>query len=209
MKNKNILITWVSSGIGNFLAMNLIKNYNIYWVSRTNPDISQLNFHSLDLKDFSQIKEYTKLIKDINFDAIIFNAWVGFFDKIENIQDEEIVETFQVNIISVIVLLRELLSIISPKTKLVFIWSVAGKKFFKYWTVYQASKFALRWFVGSLRNELKNKIHLINPQFVDTWFFKNERIDIDWNFKETKVDEILEVVNNILDWKENKFEIDL
>jgi len=208
MKN-NILITWVSFGIWNYLVNNLVNNYNIFWVSRTNPNISQLNFRSLDLKDFSQIKKYVESVKDVNFDTIIFNAWVGFFDKIENIKDEEIVETFQVNILSVIVLLRELLTIISPKTKLIFIWSVAGKKFFKYWTVYQASKFALRWFVGSLRNELKNKIHLINPQFVDTWFFKNERIDIDWNFKETKVDEILEVVNNILEWKENRFEIDL
>jgi len=208
MKN-NILMTWVSFGIWNYLVNNLVNNYNIFWVSRTNPNISQLNFHSIDLKDFSQIKKYVESIKDVNFDTIIFNAWVGFFDKIENIKDGEIVETFQVNILSVIVLLRELLTIISPKTKLIFIWSVAGKKFFKYWTVYQASKFALRWFVGSLRNELKNKIHLINPQFVDTWFFKNERIDIDWNFKETKVDEILEVVNNILEWKENRFEIDL
>lgn len=206
---KNVLITWVSSGIWNFLTKNLTEDYNIYWISRTNPNISQLNFCSLDLKDFVQIRKYVESIKDINLDTVIFNAWVGFFDKIENIKDEEIIETLQVNIISIIVLLRELLSIISPKTKLIFIWSVAGKKFFKYWTVYQASKFALRWFAWSIKNELKNKVFLINPQYVDTWFFKNYRIEIGWNFWETKVEEIFEVVNNILDWNENRFEIDL
>jgi len=204
------LITWVSFGIGNYLVENLKKDYNIYWVSRTNSQISELNFHVLDLRDFVKINQYVESIKDINFDTIIFNAWVGFFDKLENIEDEEILETFQANIMSNIILLRELLKYISPKTKLVFIWSTAGKKFFKYGSVYQASKFALRWFAWSIRNEIKNKVFLINPQFVDTSnFYKNYRIEVTWKFSETKVEEILETVKNILRWNENRFEIDI
>lgn len=210
MKNKNILITWVSFGIGNYLANNLTKDYNIYGISRRDPNIDWLNFCSVDLKDNSQIKKNIDSIKNIDFDTVIFNAWVWFFDKFQNVEDEEIIETFQINILANIFLLKELLKFISPKTKLIFIWSIAGKKFFKYWSIYQASKFALRWFVWSIRNELKNKVFLINPQFVDTSnFYKNYRIELTWKFKETKVEDIFETVSNILNWKENRFEIDL
>lgn len=206
---KNVLITWISSWIWFYLADNFKSNFNIYWVSRNNPYIDWVNFYSLDLSDFNSLNQYIEYIKNIEFDSIILNAWVWYFDKFSNLKEEEIINTINVNIVSPMLLLNWILPYLSTKTKVIFIGSVAWKKFFKYWTVYQASKFALRGFAWSLRNEINNKIHLINPQFVDTWFFKNERIEIDWNFNETKIDIILETVSNILDWKETRFEIDL
>ncbi len=188
-----------------------MEEFNIYWVSRRRPPVSDIIFHSLDLTDFDKISEYTESIKWIDFDAVIFNAWVGYFDRFENMSSEEIMNTINLNSISPIIFLNSLLPHLSKKTKIIFIWSVASKKFYKFWTVYQASKFALRWFAGSLKNEIKQKVYLLNPCFVDTNFFENERIGIEikWWYKETKLEAIYEVIENILDWSENRFEIDL
>lgn len=205
----NILITWVSSWIWKYLAENLKNNYSVYGVSRNNPNLENINFYTLDLTRFDKIDEYLKNIENIKFDLVILNAWVGFFDKIENMSDEEIITTLTLNSISPIIFTKKILKNLNNKSMLIFIWSVAGKKFFKYWSVYQSSKFALRWFAWSLKNELKQKVFIINPQYVDTSFFKNERIDIEWKYKETKIETILETVKNIINKKENRFEIDL
>ncbi|EKE26561.1 MAG: oxidoreductase [uncultured bacterium (gcode 4)] len=208
----NILITWISAWIWNYLAENLKNEFNIYWVSRRNPDIENINFQSLDLTNFGKIDNYIESIKNIDFDALIFNAWVGFFDKIENMKDEEIYETINLNVISPIIFIKKLIPYLSKKTKIVFVWSVASKKFFKFWSVYQASKFALRGFAGCLKNEIKQSVFLINPRFVDTKeFFKNERIElqIKWWYTETKIESILNSIKDILNWVERRFEIDL
>lgn len=72
---KNILITGCSSGLG--LALTnyyLSKNFKVYGISRTKPDISNINFihKSFDLSDISEIKnQLSDFIKDIEkLDAV-------------------------------------------------------------------------------------------------------------------------------------------
>lgn len=208
---QNILITWVSSWIWHFLAENMRFDFEIFWISRRNPNLENINFSSVDLTDFKSLNLYIDIIKDKKLDAIILNAWVGFFDKIENIRDEEIIKTINLNLTSNIIFVKNILPYLHDKAKIIFIWSVAWKKFFKYWSVYQASKFGLRWFAWSLRNEIKQSVFLINPWFVDTEFFENERLEIQikWWYKETKIETILEIIKNILSSTEKRFEIDL
>jgi short-subunit dehydrogenase len=113
------------------------------------------------------------------------------------------------NLYSNIVLTKQLLPFFTTKSKLIYIWSIASKKFMKYGAWYQASKFWLRWFVWALRNELKQKVFLLNPQYVDTPFFENMRIEPEGKYKETLVSDILLTIQNILSSKETRFEIDL
>lgn len=201
MKEK-ILITWISSWIWFYLSGKLRDNYQITWLWRNDPNLEWVDFIEYDLQKPLEIQITGK------YDYIIFNAWIGYFDDFLKIQDIEISEIIQINLIANIILTKQILSNHKPQ-KLIYIWSIASKKFFKYWSAYSASKFWLRWFVGSLRNEIKKTwIHIINPWIVKTNFFKNSKISIP-SLKETSLEEILEVVQNILNKKENRFEIDL
>lgn len=206
----NILITWISSWIWKYICENLKKDFNIFGISRKNIQIEWINHTNIDLTNFNEVKKYIANIKKNNFEAIIFNAWVWFFDKIENLSDEEIIETINLNLVSNIIFIKNFIPYLSKKTKIIFIWSIAGKKFFMNWSVYQASKFGLRWFAWSLKNEIKQWVYIINPQFVNnTNFHRNYRIEISWKFRETRIEDIFEVIKNIIDWEEKRFEIDL
>ena len=61
----------------------------------------------------------------------------------------------------------------------------------------------------NLKNEIKQNIHIINPKVVKTNFHKNSKIEIQWKFEETNLEDILQVINEIIQWKEKRFEIDL
>ncbi len=207
----NILITWVSSWIWKYLTEQLKSESNILWVSRTDPKIPWINFISCNLtksKDILNLISYLRS-KQISLDAIIFNAWVGYFDEFHKVTDKEYLDMLTLNLYANIILTKKLSPFSTPKSKLIYIWNIAAKKFMRYGAGYQASKFGLRWFVWALRNELKQKVFLINPQYVDTPFFENMRIEPQWKYKETFVLEIYETIKKILNNSESRFEIDL
>lgn len=206
---KKILITWASKWIWKYLSKNLKNKFEIYSISRTKT--CEKNNFNFDLCDFEKYDDFVLNLWDIKFDMIILNAWVwyfwDFFDSLEN----EYTNIINTNLTANILLLYKLKNHFNTWIKIVFIWSIAWKKFMKYWAVYQASKFGLRWFAWSLKNEFKIwKIHIINPKIVDTDFHNNSKIKL--NFTKdmyTEKKDILEVILNILENKENRFEIDL
>lgn len=200
---KNILITWTSRWLWKFLKENLEKEYEVISISRQN---SSINF---DLTDFSKYDEILKKIGDKKIWTIILNAWIWYFWEFENWKNYE--EILKLNLLSPILFLQKILKNLEEKANVIFIWSIIWKKFMKWASVYQASKFWLRWFAWWLKNELKwKKIFIINPKILETDFHKNSEIFIP-NDKEkiTSLESILEVVKNILEKKENRFEIDL
>lgn len=200
---ENILITWTSRWLWKFLKENLEKKYEIIWISR---EKSSINF---DLTDFFKYDEILEKISDKKIWTIIFNAWIWYFWEFENWKNYE--EIINLNLLSPILFLQKILKNLEKKANIIFIWSIIWKKFMKWASVYQASKFWLRWFAWWLKNELKwKKIFIINPKILETDFHKNSEIFIP-NDKEksTSLESILEVVENILEKKENRFEIDL
>lgn len=200
---KNILITWTSRWLWKFLKENLEKEYKVIWISR---EKSSINF---DLTDFSKYDEIFEKIGDKKIWTIILNAWIWYFWEFENWKNYE--EILKLNLLSPILFLQKILKNLEEKANVIFIWSIIWKKFMKWASVYQASKFWLRWFAWWLKNELKwKKIFIINPKILETDFHKNSEIFIP-NDKEkiTSLESILEVVKNILEKKENRFEIDL
>lgn len=210
---KNILITGTSKGIWNFLTRELIAENNIFCISRTKTDIDWIvdfNFDLNNFESFSQINNYFEE-KNIKLDWIIFNAWVWFFWKFEEWSLEEYKNIINLNLTSNIILLQNLQKFFNKKSKIIFMWSIISKKFMKYWAVYQASKFWLRWFAGALKNELKwVSVHIINPKIVETDFHNNSKITLNFdNSKYTSLDSILKTVKDIFSWNEKKFEIDL
>ncbi len=210
---KNILITWTSKWIWNYLAWNLNNDFNIFAISRTKSDLDLFEEINIDLTNFELFDNLVKNFeqREIKFDSIILNAWIWFFGKFENAKDEEYLNIINLNLTSNILLIKKLQKLLNKKAKIIFIWSIIGKKFMKYSAVYQASKFGLRWFAWALKNELSWVwVHIINPRIVDTTFHDNTMIDLNLpTDKYTSKDDILLVVKEILSWNEKRFEIDL
>jgi short-subunit dehydrogenase len=205
-KLKNILITGTSSGIWNALKNNFEQNFNIIWVSRTGE-----NDINIDLSDTQNLEKIIHYVQENNIvlDSIILNAGVWFFDEFENISQQDHEQILDLNLKSPILLTQKLLPFLEEKARIIFIGSVCSKKFMKYGAVYQASKFGIRGFAGSLKNELKwKKIHLINPKIVETSFHNHSKIPMD-SHKQTHMSDIITTVENIFSWEETRFEIDL
>ena len=204
---KNILIIGHSKWIWYYLCKNLSEKYNIFWVARNWSDC-RCSQYKVDLTKEKDIKWFVQKIPNILFNTVIFNAWIGFFWDFWEIDIQNHINIIKTNLVSHILLLYYLKDCIISETKLIFIWSVAGKKVFRFWASYQASKFWLRWFVLSISKELKNKVYIINPKIVETDFYKNCSTNINW-YEKTSLKTILQTVENIIEWKENKTEIDL
>ena len=194
----NILITGHSKWIWKFLSDNLEKNYQVFGFSRKN------------WFDLTKVETFQKIKKNIwgeKLDILILNAWVWEFWKFEDISLEKLENVINLNLLANIRLLKNLENNIKKDTKIIFIWSIISKKFMKWASVYQASKFWLRGFAWGLKNEWK-KVFLINPKVVDTTFHK-WKIDLDNKFPETKLEDILKIVKKIISGWEKRFEIDL
>jgi short-subunit dehydrogenase len=199
----NILITWSNKWIWKAIKESLENKHTIFKVSK-NPSKDD-NFFQCDLTKKEEIEKLD--FKNTIFDAVIFNAWVWYYGEFFEQKSENYEEIINLNLLSPIRLLKKLEPHINKKTKIIFIWSIASKKFMRNWSVYLASKFGLRWFAWWLKEEWK-KVYIINPKIVDTDFHKG-KINLPESMESIKVENVVLVIDNIIDWEENRFEIDL
>lgn len=201
---KNIFITGTSSWIWKFVAQNMQEIHTIYGISKNSSNLKIQEF-LWNINDETFLSEIYKKVPEI--DWLILNAWVGYFDTFKNISLEEHKEIIQTNLLSPIIFTSIFLD--KLKSWIIFIGSISSKKSGKYGASYSASKFWLRGFAMNLKNEIKQNIHIINPKVVKTNFHKNSKIEIQWKFEQTNLEDILQVINEIIQWKEKRFEIDL
>jgi short-subunit dehydrogenase len=199
----NILITWSNKWIWKAIKESLENKHTIFKVSK-NPSKDD-NFFQCDLTKKEKIEQLD--FWNAIFDVIIFNAWVWYYGEFFEQKLENYEEIINLNLLSPIRLLKCLEHNINKDTKIIFLWSIASKKFMKHGSVYLASKFGLRWFAWWLKEEWK-KVYIINPKIVDTDFHK-DKIILPENVKPIKSEEIVSVVENVILGKELRFEIDL
>lgn len=203
---QKVLITGVSSGIGKYLSDTFCRDFEIIWVSRTSVSSREITHISGNLWDTWFLQDLAKNISELDY--LVLNAWVWYFDQFEKISLWEHQEQIQTNLLSPILLTS--LLIWKIKKWIIFIGSVSSKKSGKYWASYSASKFGLRGFAMNLKNEYpKLQIHLLNPKIINTWFHKNSKVEIVGKFEETSLESVWEVMQNIFEKKEKRFEIDL
>ena len=176
---------------------------------KTNYNIFEITWkQQCDLAKKKEIENFVRsLPEDLKLDVLILNAWVGIFWNFEDNSLEDYEQVINVNLLANIRLLKLLEKHIHKKTKIIFIGSIIWKKFMKWASVYQASKFWLRGLAWWLKTEWK-KVFIINPKIVDTDFHKN-KVCINPKWEKTSLESIYEAVSNIILWKENRFEIDL
>ncbi|MBL7003803.1 MAG: SDR family oxidoreductase [Gammaproteobacteria bacterium] len=181
---QTILITGASSGIGEACVKTCLDSgYIVIGVARdfTKSDIQHEKYYKFncDLNNTQQLENSIKtIIKEHNPQHFLHSAGFGRFGSLEQFSTKQIIELIQVNLISAILISRLLLPSFrkTDNSKMIFIGSESAKIAGKKGAVYCASKFGLRGFTESLREDCAaNKIgvNLINPGMVRSPFFKS------------------------------------
>tara|TARA_Y100000287_G_scaffold27596_1_gene19318 strand:- start:1684 stop:2325 length:642 start_codon:yes stop_codon:yes gene_type:complete len=122
---KKALITGGSSGLGYELIKLLNSEYNFTNISRTKCDIAEENI----LLDLSNSKKLDKLLEKIDsfYDLIILNAGVLHWKKLGDFSNKEILDDFNINIISQIKILNKLIRKLEKKgATVIIVGSVAS-----------------------------------------------------------------------------------
>ena len=185
MKDKYVLVTGSSSGIGYEITLKLLDlGAKVIGIAR-NHDRSKLkNKNYTTYKcDVSAHQKLEILLKQIlkkhpQINCFISNAGYGDFGPLENFSTLQIKNFIATNLTSHMIITKLLL----PHFKrikigdIIFIGSEAGLLGAKNGSLYCAAKFGLRGFSEALSKDVANKnirVSIINPGMIRTDFFEN------------------------------------
>ena len=196
MQNKSlVLITGASSGIGREIAINLCREDYIPILSarkekkliKLQDELSDDGYLShvipCDVTKENSIQKLYHKSRKIGFvENIVNNAGFGKFSKISDIDIDDWDKQINTNLRGSFLITKYFINnmIDRRQGRLIFINSVAGKFGYPFSAAYVASKFGLRGFSDSLRNELREyniKVISIHPGAIDTNFWNNIKID--------------------------------
>ena len=185
MKDKCVLVTGSSSGIGYEITSNLLDlGAKVIGIAR-NHDKSNLqnkNYttYSCDLSIHDNLEILLKKIlkNHPQINCFISNAGYGNFGPLENYSTLQINKFFSTNLISHLIITKHLLPHFKRNKMgdIIFIGSEAGLSGAKNGSLYCAAKFGLKGFTEALSKDIaKNNIRvsIINPGMVRTDFFEN------------------------------------
>jgi short-subunit dehydrogenase len=170
-----VLLTGACGGIGRALSHQLANaGANLYLTGR-DPDelchlLQELNTYlrpgqfiqtkALDLTDDNQVDEWIASIKHQQkpVNVLVNNAGVAGFDLLENQNDQDIERIMFLNSIVPMKLTRKLLPMLSQRSeaRIVNVSSTFGAIGFPGYSVYSASKYAVRGFSQALARELSD-----------------------------------------------------
>jgi NAD(P)-dependent dehydrogenase (short-subunit alcohol dehydrogenase family) len=180
-RNKNILLTGASKGIGKQIAYGLAKEgYNLFLTARNEKNLNEISTDIetkdsfvCDLSDKINLMSLGKFIERNSIDILINNAGSYIYKDIEKVTYEEITDIFNTNLLAP----AYLCSIASKNMKLkkwgriINIGSISGVMGEAYASLYSSSKSGLIGLTKSLALELaeyKITINVINPGWVET-----------------------------------------
>ncbi len=186
LKNKVIIITGASRGLGKELALQLAKEKSkLVLVARNQADLNNVK-KEIKSKDVITIKADVTNIKDVKrifsvtkkkfkkIDIIINNAGVNVKDYFYNLSEQDYDYIMNTNVKAVFTCTKEAYKYIK-KGKIIIVSSVAGWFGAKKYSVYCASKHALEGFAKSIKQEVKKsvKVRIFHPYRMRTNFHKS------------------------------------
>jgi short-subunit dehydrogenase len=191
-KNKVVLITGASSGIGRESAIEFAKlGANIILVSRTKEKLEQV---ANELKKFNvtilvcqcdvskkdQVKEMSKTVleKFRSVDILVNNAGFAIYGSVSDLNIDDIESQMETNYFGMVYCIKYFLPLMLEKKSghIVNVASVAASFGLPGIASYCASKFAMLGFSEGLKHELKNSgvgITVVSPIMVRTNFFEH------------------------------------
>ncbi len=182
-KNKVVLITGASSGIGRATALQLLQEgYTVYGVARRiekMADLKAKGMHALAM-DITKDEDVVRVVNTIHqqhggVDVLVNNAGFGLYGAVEDTSMKDARYQFEVNIFG----LARLTQLVLPYMRaqkagtIVNISSMGGKIYFPLGAWYHATKHALEGWSDSLRLELKQfniKVVIVEPGAIASEF---------------------------------------
>ena len=195
MKNKRILLTGAAGGIGSLLARLLLAEGARLCLTDINDERLETLRESLDSNalvtmagDIGNASDRTRIVNEAlqhfgGIDILINAAGINPFGVYAEQDDAIIQKTMEVNAIGPMLMTRAVLPTMLEQNsgQIVNIGSTFGSIGFAWFSVYSASKFALRGFSQSLRRELAETgidVTYIAPRAVKTAINSQEVYDM-------------------------------
>lgn len=191
IKNKNIVITGGSSGIGENVAVKVAQiGARPILLARSKEKLMKIcddmnqktsincMYFQVDVSDFEQVEFVFKQIAEKigRIDILLNNAGFGIFDAFHEADFEDIQKMFEVNVLGLMACTKAVLPSMMARNSghIINIASQAGKLATPKSSGYSATKHAVLGFTNSLRLELaKTNIYVssVNPGPIETNFF--------------------------------------
>ena len=178
LKNKKALITGGDSGIGQAVAVHFAREGADVIIVYKNSDKDAKETQQLVKKeggkclllkgDLTKKTFQKKCITTVKnnwktLDILVNNAGTQFpKNEIKNISDEQILKTFDTNILSMISLTRDLVPLMKSGSKIICTTSVTSYRGSEHLLDYSATKGAITTFIRSLAINLASKKILVN-----------------------------------------------
>lgn len=157
MKNKIIVITGATRGLGLQLKKNLEKDNVVVTLSRSEVENGKTSFKA-DVSDFDAVKRvFDEIGKTYGkIDLLINNAGYGLSGATEVMDKDEISRIVNVNLLGAIWCTKCALPYMSKGAKIAMISSASGLTPMPFRTMYNSTKAALTMFSYSMKLELCN-----------------------------------------------------
>ena len=178
-----VILTGASSGIGLAMTKALLSNgYSVTGIARSFDAgvINSENFEAVTELDLLS-KRLREIISEISIPirAVVHNAGVGKFASVEQLSVPDMKLVMETNFLSHAIVTKVFLPILKRQDTLadiVFMGSESSINGSRYGSIYCASKFAVRGFAQSLREECAKtpiRVSILNPGAVRTPFFED------------------------------------
>lgn len=192
LKGKNVIVTGGSLGIGKETAKALVeKGANVLITGRSEDRLLKAKLYcnaetiEFDISDFDNIPKFAKeclSILENRVDVLINNAGIGVRSSIEELNIDDFLKVFNVNVFGLSLFTKEIVPLMKENKSgtIINIGSTASLKGYQTGSIYSASKFAVRCLSQCWQAELRPfniRVCQVNPSEVTTAFGNASRIE--------------------------------
>ncbi len=194
LQGRIALVTGASKGIGRAISLALAtRGARLILVARGeealeataetcraagSPHVLTIAADVADYKDLDRIV-MTSVRECDGFDILVNNAGIGSVKPITEVSDEEFDHTMAVNVRAPYMLTQAAVKIMRRRKRGQIVTIGSGLSYFGRadWSLYAATKFAVRGMTESVRHEVAReniKVGLVSPGYTETHFFDQE-----------------------------------
>ena len=205
IKDKNVLIVGATGGIGKATALLLKQSgANLFVTSRDESKLAELSAlldlpsHQTFLLDITDANAVKNVAENIHqqipaIDILINAAGIGIIKPIENLTEQDFMQTVQVNLAGAFYLVKNFIEPmkIAKKGLIINIPGVLGKTPMAGAAAYSASKYGLNGMMKSIREELK-RIDILKKYYRSNGLFENSILSKDFIiYNQKTIDRVL------------------